>query len=109
MSREGVPIDVKDGIIQEYGRWRLYNVWVFIDDKPEWLGGVDYKEDLDGLLQTLALRFAVSPKQDVAIRIHRFNHGDEKWYHPGGKAMPDDWNGLLPLKVTVNVGSHRIE
>lgn len=113
--------------IPDYGRFRLYTVEIFVNDRVVAAPGVDYWRDLDELLRGYALRFATSPQQweltpegwpdyakpiappKVEVRIKRFNIGGEDWFHPGGRAMPASWDGKLPLVVTVNVGSYRIE
>jgi hypothetical protein len=98
---------------------------VFQDEKLVAEVGADGHHELDNQLEAVALRWCVPPRTyplnefgwrqldrpnpRPAIAVAIWAHQRERWHHPGNKVMPADWDGALPLKVTTNVGSYRIE
>ena len=66
--------------------------------------GAAGEADLIVLLRILATRYAANGRQ---VQVQIWNTAKKRWHHPLGANMPDNWDGVLPVTITVNVGTAR--
>ena len=79
----------------------MYRLIVFVDDHVRQVVCAEDEAGLRVLMRQLAIVWADKGK----VSMSAFDLAQQTPYHPAGKAMPEGWNGVLPVKVTVNVGS----
>lgn len=104
---------------------RIFTVKVFRDGTYVDARGVDDFWRLDAALEDLAKKWCSPPREweltpegwidpsrpkpRPRIEVSIWDASRERWHHPGGVAMPENWSGLLWLRSITNVGSYRIE
>jgi len=63
--------------------------------------------NLDETLRALLMHVCAEKGRKISVQI--YDEQRQRWYHPLGDAktdhMPADWDGLLPVRVEVKVGS----
>lgn len=100
--------------MMKYGN--LFHVHVQVDGETVASAAANYPRDLEELLRSLAIRYAVPTRRFnengvqlplPVVRIAVWDIRQQEWYHPGRVKMGDDWDGWLTVEVDVRVGSSR--
>jgi hypothetical protein len=109
--RDADELGTYKGVANFYKGGSLYKVFVWLDSTPRPEGemileatyGAMNDADLGGLLRMIAIHYGTRKGQ--VFRVSVWDPIKDRWHHPGGITMREDWDGMLPVDLDARVGS----
>lgn len=87
----------------------MYRVNVLDGDRVVGMFAAEYDghdEHLARLLRMVGLTYCQDRRsEDGPVKVQIWDEQRQEWHNPSGRPMPDDWDGVLVMRVEVKVGS----
>lgn len=86
----------------------MFLIKIYSDDVLIIDAGAEYSNAPDepmlfATLRRLLMSCCVTGAEKISVQI--WDQQRQAWHHPGGKRMDDSWDGTLPVRVEVKIGS----